>query len=60
MTPKITRATFLRGRLSGLKKLVAAGPGGGPFLGAAGNWGGYLAGVLDSRVAWPNGVTEVA
>ena len=59
--PKMTRAAFLRGRLPGLKKLVGAGPGGGPFLGAAGNWGGCLAGGLDFGVVWPRMVsTEVA
>ena len=48
MTPKMTRAAFLRGRLPGLKELVAARSGGVPFLGAAENWGGCLAGGLDS------------
>ena len=54
----MTRAAFLRGRLPGLKKLVAAGPGGGLFLGAAANWGGCLAGGLDSGVAWPRVVSQ--
>ena len=65
MTPKITRAAFLRGRLPGLKKFAAAGSGGGPFLGAAGNWGAAWAngikcsgGGLASAVAWPRVVSQ--
>ena len=55
MTTKMTRVAFLRGRLPGLNKLVAAGPGGEPFLGAAGNWGV----CLDSGVAWPRVVSQM-
>ena len=61
MTPKMTRAAFLRGRLPGLKKLAASGPGGGPFLGGCWLlWG--LPGGWPGLLGWlaKGGVTEVA
>ena len=69
MTSKITRAAFLTGMLPGLKKLAAAGPGGGSFLGVAGNGRGGCVGRRHKMLCgWPGlwgglakgGVTEVA